>query len=330
MKRKYSFLWIDDDSTRKKDLDTLKRRLNVDGEFKNVSGQNIATEVDGILSKPKFKFDLILIDHYLESAAGASIKTGSTVAEYIRERRPDCPIVGITAAEKATDIDLHKKSIYEDLFKVTSISEHYNSIISIAKSYRTLIKKRPGKNEDLIRLLKASKDDRERLMSIIPEDIKRDYKDKSLLINISKWVRHVLMSKPGFLYNKLWIATLLGLKEESFNKATHFFENAKYTGLFSDEGNERWWQTQVRQIIYEKYPDDQSAFPWLLGHKLPKIGKKDYSVCHVCEKEFPETVGYTDEAAKTPVPMHLRCSFIHPDFESTLYYDDIRIMEPAR
>ncbi len=65
MKRKYSFLWIDDDPTRKKDLDTLKRRLNVDGEFKNVSGQNIATEVDGILSEPKFKFDLILIDHYM-------------------------------------------------------------------------------------------------------------------------------------------------------------------------------------------------------------------------------------------------------------------------
>ena len=40
MKRKYSFLWIDDDQMRKKALDTLKRRLNVDGEFKNVLGQN--------------------------------------------------------------------------------------------------------------------------------------------------------------------------------------------------------------------------------------------------------------------------------------------------
>ena len=47
-------------------------------------------------------------------------------------------------------------------------------------------------------------------------------------------------------------------------------------------------------------------------------------------ENIPETVGYTDEHAKTPVPMHLRCSLIHPNFETTLYYDDVRIMEPAK
>ena len=73
------------------------------------------------------------------------------------------------------------------------------------------------------------------------------------------------MAKPGFLYDTLWTATLLGLKEESFKKVTHLFKNAKYLGLFADKSNERWWQTQVRQIIYAKNPDDKSALPWLLG-----------------------------------------------------------------
>jgi hypothetical protein len=329
MKIKYSFLWIDDDQSRKEALDTLKKRLNVDGEFINVSKENIATKVDGILSEPKFKFDIILIDHFLDDTAKNSIQTGSTTAEYIREKRPDCPIVGITAAEKATDIDYHKKSIYEDLLEVSSISDHYNSILSIAAAYRTLVKKRPQSNEDLIKLLKAPKDVKERLTIMIPEDIKRNYKDKSLLINISKWVRHGLMSRPGFLYDNLSSATLLGLKEESFVKVKNLFEKAKYNGLFSDEDNVKWWQTQIRQILYAQYPEDKSAFPWQLGHKLLKT-KKDHSVCHVCGKEFPETVGYTDETCKTRAPMHVKCSLIHPNFEITLYYDDVRIMEPAK
>jgi hypothetical protein len=330
MKRKFSVLWIDDDPSRKEALDTLKKILGVDGEFINVSKENIATKVDGILSKPKFKFDIILIDHFLDSTKKESIRTGSTATEYIREKRPDCPIVGVTAAGKLTDIDSHKKSIYEDLLEVSSISDHYKSILSIAETYRRLVKKRPHNNNDLIKLLKAPKDIMERLTIIIPEDVKRNYRDESLLINISKWIRQGLMSKPGFLYDNLWTATLLGLKEESFIKVKHLFEKAKYNGLFSNESNERWWQAQVRKIIYTKYQDDKLAFPWQLGHKLPMLVKKDHSFCHVCGKEFPETVGYTDEAAKTPVPMHLRCSLIHPNFENTLYYDDIRMMEPAK
>lgn len=329
MKRKYSFLWIDDDQTREKALDTLKKRLSIDGEFINVLKKNIATEVDGILSETKFKFNLILIDHFLGGAAKASIQTGSTAAEYIRERKPDCPIIGITAAEKATAIDFHKKSIYEDLLEVTSISDHYNLILSIAASYRTLVEKRPQNNDDLIKLLKAPKDVIERLTIMIPEDVKRNYKDKSLVINIAKWVRRGLMSRPGFLCDNLSSATLLGLKEESFIKVKNLFEKAKYNGLFSDEDNEKWWQTQIRQILYAEYPDDKSAFPWQLGHKLLKI-KKDHSVCHVCGKEFPETVGYTDETCNTRAPMHVKCSLIHPNFEITLYYDDVRIMEPAK
>ncbi len=328
MKRKYTILWVDDDRSREKIFKNLKEKLNVNGEFKNVANADIAATLDDLLSKTNF--DLILIDHFLEHAKPATIQTGSTAAEYIREKKPDCPIICVTAAEKAIDIDLHKKSIYEDLFKVSSISEHYASILSIAKSYQTLLKKRPESNENLTALLKAPKGDRERLKTIIPEDIKRDYEDKSLLFNISKWVRHGLMAKPGFLYNKLWSATLLGLKEESFDKVAHLFKNAKYTGIFSDAANERWWQTMIRQILYSEFPNDKAVFPWQLGHKLPGITKKDHCVCYVCNKEFPETVGYTDEAANTSRPMHLKCSLIHPNFESTLYYDDVRIMEPSR
>jgi hypothetical protein len=330
MKRKYNFLWIDDYPKREQSFATLKRSLNVTGKFENVLNKNIAQELDRVLSDASINYDLIMVDHFLENTPKDSIKMGSTVAEYIRERKPDCPIIGITGAEKLVDIDFHKKYIYEDIFKISSISQHYSSILAIAKAYRTLINKRPAKNEDLIRLLKTLNDDKERLIAVMPEDIKRNYKDKSLLINISKWVRHVLMARPGFLYDELWTATLLGLKKESFNKVNHIFEGAKYSGIFADEGHVRWWQTAIRQTIFSKFPEEKTTFPWQLGRKLAGISRKDYSTCHVCGKEFPETVGYTDEEAKTTVPMHFRCSIIHPKFESTLYYDDIRMMVPAK
>jgi CheY-like chemotaxis protein len=325
MRAKYKFLWIDDAKDRKNSLDTLKKRLSADGEFLYVSEKNITDEVDKVLSKSKF--DLILIDHFLDNA---KIKMGSTMAEYIREQRPDCPIVCVTAAGRATDIDFHKKSIYEDIFEVSSISNHYNTILSIAESYRKLVRKRPQKNDDLIKLMKVPKDVIEQIAIIIPEDIKRNYKDKSLLINISKWIRHELMSRPGFLYDDLWTATLIGIKKESLPKVKPLFEEAKYKGLFTDEDHPRWWQYKVRQLIYSIFPDDKNNFPWILGHGLENITTRDHSICYVCEKEFPETVGYTDEAANKLVPMHLRCSSIHPNFEVTLHFDDSRIMVPAR
>jgi CheY-like chemotaxis protein len=330
MKRKYTFLWIDDNPDRKRSAKTLEKSMSKHVrlvEFLSVSKKNISVILDELLLATRFKYDLILIDHFLNDVSRESIKTGSSAAEYIREKKPNCPIIGVTAANM--EVDLYKKSMYEALYAIANLSSQYSSVLSIAESYRLLNKKRPENNETLIELIKPSAEDKARLVTIIPDDIRRNYKDDYLLFNVSKWIRHTLMAKPGFLYDRLWVATLLGLKEESFKKVAHYFEAAKYSGLFSDEGCERWWQTKIRQIIYSRYPKDVSSFPWQLGQKLPKIAKRDYSLCHVCGKGWPETVGYTDAAARTPVQLHLRCSIAHPGFESSLYFEDIRMMKPA-
>ncbi|MEW6738494.1 MAG: hypothetical protein AB1325_01145 [Nitrospirota bacterium] len=326
-KQKLFFMWIDDESERDRAAENLERLLHVDVEFKDVRGKNLITELHNILGG--IKPDLILIDHRLDKVlADSVVETGSSVAEIIREKWPACPIVCVTAA-RSEDVDLHKKSIYEDLYEYPQLSEHYPSLLSIAESYRHLIQKRPQNNEDLIKSIKPPADDKNRLITIMPENIKQNYNDNSLLFNISKWVRHVLMSKPGFLYDQLWTATLLGLKANSFNKVKNIFDKAKYRGIFADTSKERWWQTGVRQILYSRFSNETSSYPWLLGRKLSGITKRDYSICHVCHKELPDTVGYTDEAAKTPVPMHRRCSITHPAFESSLYVEEIRMMKAA-
>ena len=137
------------------------------------------------------------------------------------------------------------------------------------------------------------------------------------------------MAKPGFLYDRLWTATLLGIKEESFPKVESIFSGAKYSGIFADKGNERWWQSKLREILFLKFPESKEIYPWKLGRQLPGIDETDYSKCHASGEDFPETVAFTDEAAKKRVPMRLRYTVPHPGFEKSLFFEEIRMMKGA-
>ena len=177
--------------------------------------------------------------------------------------------------------------------------------------------------------MKYPEDDKVRLEAVIPNELKSDYTSQSIPISISRWVRQTLIEMPGFLYDSLWAATLLGIRERSFQKVESIFEGAKYNGIFADKSNARWWQTRIRQILYKEVPTEEFKNTRTLGRKLPKIIKKDYSVCYACKGDDPEIVGYTDEKAETRVQLHLKCSVPHPNFEKLLYFEEIRMMKGA-
>jgi hypothetical protein len=233
------------------------------------------------------------------------------------------------------NIDLHKQSIYEDIFDFDNISSYDSTILSIAKSFQKLkIKKnRPQNIDDFIKLLKVPEDDKERLIAVIPEKLKKKerFQDKSLLLTISRWVRQTLMAKPGFLYDRLWTATLLGIKEESLPKIEHIFSEAKYIGIFADEGKgkERWWQSKLKEILFSQFPESDEIYPWKLGRKLPGIAENDFSKCYYSGEDFPETVAFTDEAANTRKSMRLRYTVSHPGFEKSLFFEEMRMMQGA-
>lgn len=327
MRKKMIFLWIDDESNRLKDAQNLERLLGVSVVFEDVSKKNITVELKRILdgNKP----DLILMDHRLDKVKSDVISTGSTVAEIIRERWPECPIICVTGI-RLEDVDLHQKGIYEDLYEIDKLSEHYPSMLSIAQSFKILNTKWPKNFNAMSKLIKAPDEDKDRLKSIAPDELKeKKYTDKSYFIIISKWIRHTLMLKPGFLYDRLRTATLIGIKEKSLRKVEKLFKQAKYDGIFADDANERWWQTKIKEILYENFAKGDDKFPWVIARNLSILSKRDYSICSVCGKEFPETVGYTDEAARTLEPMHLRCSEPHPTFKKSLFFDEIRMMKAA-
>jgi len=302
MKKKFTVLWIDDDSTRKTEADNIKSRLKLDVDIKfiDVKNKSLPDELKKILSSEEP--DLILMDHMFDRVNKNGYNTGSTAAEVIHEKWQACPIVCVTEVD-LKDIDLHKQSIYEDIFKFANISSYDSTLVSIVASFQELKKKRPQNIDDFIGLLKAPEDDYERLIAVIPEELKNKelYRDESLPLTISRWVRHTLMAKPGFLYDRLWAATLLGIKEESLPKIEHIFSEAKYSGIFADEGKdkERWWQSKLKEILFCRFPESDEIYPWKLGRKLPGIDEDDLSKCYASGEDFPETVAYTDEAAKT-------------------------------
>ena len=324
-------VWIDDESERKGESENLENNLNVNVEFISVKDEVLLDKLNELLLEKQMPH-LILMDHRLTRVKKKGIEKGSTAAEVIREKWPECPIVCITAANPE-DIDWHKKSIYEEVLQYDDISKYYTTIRSIAESFRELQENRPTNVNDLLKALKTPEDDVIRLHSILPWELKTSemYRDESLLLSISRWVRHTLIKKPGFLYDRLWAATILGIKEDSFKKVETIFTDAKYNGIFADDSNERWWQSKLREIIYSQFPDDDSIYPWELGRKLTGIDKSDFSHCNHPDEDHadPPTVAYTDEKANKRVQRCLRHTISHPKFEKSLFFEEIWMSKPA-
>jgi len=195
------------------------------------------------------------------------------------------------------------------------------------------MKKNPPQSvKDFIDLLDVPEVEIERLHAVIPDDLKAgDFysgKKNSLLLSISKWVRKTLIARPGFLYDRMWAATLMGIKEESFAKVEAIFAEAKYAGIFADEGNERWWQSKIREILFSRFPENESVYPWELGRLLPGLKESDFSGCRP-GVDCPDTVAFTDEKADkdSRIQIPLRDTVPHPNFEKSLFFEEIRMMK---
>jgi hypothetical protein len=134
------------------------------------------------------------------------------------------------------------------------------------------------------------------------------------------------MSRAGFLYDKLWSATALGLNETGFDKVVDDFDSAKYKGVFYRDNDPRWWTSHLMSSLYKICKPQSGELSWQVGRRLPSIKTQDYSRCYVCNNEFPETVAYLDSASSERRPMHLGCTVLHPRYKRELYFEDVRML----
>jgi hypothetical protein len=214
------------------------------------------------------------------------------------------------------------------MFRDNKISEHYQTIMSIALGFRDLKKKRPKDPKEILDHLGCPKEDRERLIKILPIEIKEEVniKDSSFIVEIYKWFSSILESRPGFLYDKTWASTYLGLSEKGFDAVSGIFDPARYNGVFSDDSNKRWWKSQLTKTVAEK--TNKVGLPWVIGRDLVKDKKMFYSKCYASKEEFPETVAALDESVDAKwVPMRLSETEPHPNFENMLFFEQLRILK---
>ncbi|MCK9204427.1 MAG: response regulator [Bacteroidales bacterium] len=295
---KLKFLWIDDED-RSPAFENLKAQLKVEGKFINVTDEDsdYLTEIENI--KP----DLILIDHNLTETTG-DIKKGSTLAAQIREKHPRFPIACITGQDDP--IDTQQKLSYEAIYKLHQIEHNYQSMKAIAQSFRKLNSSNPLNVNQLLNLIKLPELDRIRLESIMPQEIKENFEDKALFQNISHWIRNVLIARPGFLYDRLWTATYLGLTEPGFDRVEDLFKAAKYRGLFADNTSERWWKSKLLEVLSRKVKTTE--LPWEKGRSLPGINLHFYSKDYYStnKEDQPEVVAYIDDSSDERYPMKLK------------------------
>jgi CheY-like chemotaxis protein len=325
MSKKLKFIWIDDNPQRLDGAKTMADQLKVSVDFKDVKNKNLNDVLAAILrgNEP----NLLIIDHNLEDASSGVFKKGSTAAAYIREQWPECPIICISGVDPGV-VDSQQKALYEEILPIENISKFYQDILSIAKSFALVRNNKPNNVDEFIDLLNPPIQDRENLKSIIPTALKENFNDRGLAVEVSRWVRGVLLNRPGFVYNKLWASTLAGITPEAFTKMDKKFKKARYVGLFANTAGDRWWKSELLDCI--SLISNVRGLPWEKNRGIKGLSDKDFAKCYASGENYPETVAFIDEAKTSKEePMKLKYTSLHPDYESLLFFDDIRLMNPA-
>ena len=318
MKTSRKIFWIDDDTRRKRTAD------DIGADFINVHQKDIGQTVDKLLRR--VQPSLIVLDHILDKTAGTNpfFQRGSTIAEALKEKWPTCPVVGVTNADFKS-IDLRTQRAYDELFPFSHFRDYIEKILVIRRGFATIGRTTVRSPKGLLALLKPPDDEIDRLIAALPEDLKNSFRDLSVASRLYAWIRK-LTERPGFLYNRLWAATFIGLNEEGFHKVATYFERATYRGVFALDGEPRWWSSSLAGVLYQRSETEPGELSWHLGRKLPGIRKEHYSRCYRCNNEYPETVAYLDAASNLQRAMHLECTVLDPRYKRELYFEDIRVM----
>jgi len=318
-------IWIDDNPKREEEAINLKHSINANVEFICVEKYNteqFQKKIDG-LSKP----NLVLMDHSLDKTFSDTFKTGSTTATILHDKWPNCPIVCVTGIEPNLVLS-RQRLTYQEVFLISNISNKYASINAIGEGFKIINHNRIKNLEDIFEAIKAPNEENMRLSKIFPKELKESFSDPSYSLQFYKWFSTVLYSRPGFLYDRLWAATILGLNEFGFEKVESLFVDAEYKGIFYDQSQKRWWKSLLLSKLGEIV--EASGLPWVIGRHLPNINQGDYSKCYASGESYPETVAYEDESINSKqYSMKLKNTISHPKYENMLFFEEIRIMKAA-
>lgn len=320
MKTKLRFLWIDDNA-RKIEQYKAAIRAGVPGKSRRGRAEVIPKVIDqdvsaatSVILRVDPKPDLILIDHIFNVNNPQRWK-GSTIAHVLRERWPDIPMVCVTSM-----LDTPKAFSQEDLSEYVAVlqyprllDDHLEDLYAIAQDFPKLDIHGKELRDLLITALKAPKPEQETLRRVLPAEF-HGQMPRTTQHRIAHWIFNFLLKRPGFLYNRLRAATLLGLSEAGFGKVEKLFEKARYAGPFHTTRRALWWTNELTRLLYKNLPVEASDLPQLAGRTLRGIGANDFSKSYVGRgTELPDVVATVDAASSKEVAVASRYTAPHPD-----------------
>jgi hypothetical protein len=267
---------------------------------------------------------LIVLDYWLSSLpndkdAGTRTEYGSTWAAELRADYPQLPIVGVSN-ESIKDVPDNRKSQFLRLLDhdqvfdgkhdcnlralIDGFPEVFGMWSSVAKAQPdppALPSRMSVPEARIVELFKSDPGSQSDLLAILPEFSKQPW-DEETPHEFSRWIIDSFMGRPGFLYDSLEVATLLGLSEKGFDSVRGKFDEALYVGIYSSNDLPRWWVDRVRPIFLRILEADISG-PMRLNGKLllESLGLKAepelLSLAHPGDDRdaVPDVVAFADE-----------------------------------
>lgn len=274
--------------------------------------------------------DLFLIDYELDrvQSDGTHVSyLGGTLATGIRERLPEYPIVLITRrglvvwensrriveASQTFDDVVYKGDIDKDPASIV------NQLVLIAEGFGILRGSQKRGWEALVAVLGATEDEGKLLREAAPPP--SDWQ----VLEAARWIRKVVLTYPGILYDPLHAATLLGIERTVFldQRVQRLAQDAKYSGIFAPpEG--RWWRIRLIAAAAELMREEE--IEGAINHAFAKAFQKRYE-----EELAPAKCIYSGETPADWVcyilnePVKMAYSLVyHPDTRAPVM-DDARV-----
>lgn len=326
MTKHYNFYWLDDSKSKVDDMRSVveagisELELTSTVSFAEIT-PNVMNDLASVAEKIKSSAtNLIIVDHVINQKGPLNTK-GSSVAHLLRSACPDLPIVCVSAAwgEVKSDsaFDQEDLSEYTHIFPYSQLAEDsvLELLYAIAGDFGRCVAAAENGNSASIAesLLDAPKTQVSSLNKILPAEFKEP-EQKTTPHRMARWILGTFMSRPGYLYNEIRAASLLGLNVAGFAKVKHRFEESLYSGVFATKSTQKWWVAGLHNQLASMLAADAPGLTELAGRTLEGITEHDYSKCHIADtvNPFPDAVAYLDDKSKQEVAVRVEFTKIYP------------------
>lgn len=330
--------WIEDNPKDKDDADILMER-NKKLKIEYFHPRKFVED------KEKRDIDIFLVDFKLNQYKLDDKwyeGNGLYFSGFVKSKYPDIPIYYFSNESQA---ELFTKLVYITHKEADFVFDDYSVIQDKGHTifyydgldYREIRSKLSEGLDKLIALLLPPDEEIEKIRGLLPHILKtkefEGIEAKTLAgrtLDFAAWVRKILMSYPGFLYDSLYSATSLGMTEAAFNSKIDVFKPALYMGIFSKTHTKKlWWKTSLYDIVIRqskeiKMPTTSDIKKLSTQHF--KLKENEISKCAVCGEKYADTLGI-ELGSNEKKPVHLRCSSRNPDDTKMLFFDELRLIK---